>query len=68
MALRGVDNPKQTRDAEAFMRIANCIAAELPGITDPHWHEALESIRRHLTNSAACYGRPTFGLVDGEEA
>lgn len=58
------------REAEAFLRIANCIATESPSVTNPHWHEALTEIRARLGNAArrsTVRGRPAFGLIDGGE-
>lgn len=40
-------------EAEAMLRIANAIAAELPAITSPHWHDALAGIRGRLSETAA---------------
>ena len=38
-------SPEQTSgdhsEAEALLRIANVIAAELPSITAPHWYDVL---------------------------
>ena len=57
MALHGADTPPTTpenpaREAEAFLRIANVIAAELPSITTDHWHDALRQVQGCLVRTA----------------
>ena len=43
----------EASEAEAMLRVANTIAAELPAVTSPHWHRALTEMRRGLSEAAA---------------
>ena len=52
MAGAGVNPGARDPEAEALMRLANVIEAELPAITSEDWHEALAGIRRRLADSA----------------
>lgn len=40
-------------EAQAFMRIANAIAAELPSIGSPHWRRACCELREGLSETAS---------------
>lgn len=56
--LKGGPGTSEGGEAEAMLRIANAIQAELPAITSPHWHDALAALRVRLSESASRRSQP----------